>query len=259
MSTHPLRCATCERECVYERCAPFSQGVEEAYHVAWRCPNGHGSSVDICPVGPLVPARGLCLNCGTPYPSDAGDAQCGACGLSRLACPAALGLTDEPLEDPIASARAAFTQGLFRRGIAILNRALQEDMGLLEPWFWKSRFLNSIGYNRSAAEMLDGAFARFSNPTDRIQLFEEQSFLWAECDRGKEALSSAESAAQLGSNSVRTHYLRGRALGLLGRLEGARNEMDKVLTLDPNNADAQRAMNMINAALRPTRWWQFWR
>jgi len=42
-------------------------------------------------------------------------------------------------------------------------------------------------------------------------------------------------------------------------LEGARNEMDKVLTLDPNNADAQRAMNMINAALRPTRWWQFWR
>ncbi len=262
MSTHPLHCSTCGRDCVYDRCAPFGEGQEGSYGVAWRCPEGHGISLDVCPVGPLVPARGLCLNCGAAYPSDPPDAQCGECGLSRRACPAALGLEDAPPDNPIASARAAFAQGLFRRGLAILNQALQEGLELLEPWFLKARFLNSVGFNRTAAEMLDGALAKFSSAADRIWLFEEQSFLWAECERGEEALRSADAALELGSNSVRTHYLRGRALGLLGRLEEARNEMNDVLTLDPNNADAQRALKMIDAASRPTegkRWWQFWK
>src|SRR6516225_9735068 len=61
MSTHPLRCSTCDRECVYERCAPFGAGQETVYAVAWRCPEDHGSSLDVCPVGPLVPAPELCL------------------------------------------------------------------------------------------------------------------------------------------------------------------------------------------------------
>jgi hypothetical protein len=57
------------------------------------------------------------------------------------------------------------------------------------------------------------------------------------------------------------HYLRGRALALLGRLVEARNGMAHVLALDPNNADALRALEMIDTALRPKqgkRWWQFW-
>jgi Flp pilus assembly protein TadD len=146
--------------------------------------------------------------------------------------------------------------------MAILNQALQEGMELLEAWFLKSRFLNSIGFNRTAAEMLDGALARFSTSGDRIGLLEEQSFLWAECQRGEAALRSADAAVQLGSNSIRTHYLRGRALALLGQLEEARTEMNHVLTLDPNNTDAQRALKMIEAALQPQEpkhWWQFWK
>jgi tetratricopeptide (TPR) repeat protein len=146
--------------------------------------------------------------------------------------------------------------------MAVLNQALQEDLELLEPWFLKASFLNSLGFNRAAAEMLDGALARFSRAAERIGLFEEQSFLWAECERGEEALRSADAAVALGSNSVRTHYLRGRALALLGQLEEARNEMNQVLTLDPHNADAKRARNMIDDALRPgegKRWWQFWK
>jgi tetratricopeptide (TPR) repeat protein len=217
--------------------------------------------VDVCPVGPLIPAQGLCLNCGNPYPSDATDAHCGACGLSRPACPAALGIADVPAE-PIAAARAAFSQGLFRRGMAILNSALQEGAELLEAWFLKARFLNSIGFNRTAAEMLDGALARSTSAADRISLLEEQSFLWAECERGGEALGSADAAAALGSNSIRTQYLRGRALALLGRLEEAREKMNHVLALDPQNADAQRGLTMIDGALRsePGKpWWRFWK
>jgi Flp pilus assembly protein TadD len=151
---------------------------------------------------------------------------------------------------------------LFRRGIAILNQAAQEQIGLLEAWHLKARFLNSVGFSRIAAEMLEGVRERLSSVADRIWLLEEQAFLWAECERGEEALKSANEAAALGSGSIRTHYLRGRALALLGRLEEARAEMILVLGLDANNADAQRALGMIDTAVRPReqkRWWQFWK
>jgi len=146
--------------------------------------------------------------------------------------------------------------------MAILNQPLQEGIGLREAWFLKARFLNSIGFSRSAAEMLDAALARFTDTADRIWLLEEQSFLWAECQRGEQALRSADASLAFGSNSVRTHYLRGRALALLGRLDEARHEMNRVLTLDPTNADAQRGLNMIAEVVQPKvrkRWWQFWK
>ena len=149
-----------------------------------------------------------------------------------------------------------------RRGIAILNITIQERAGPLEAWFLKAQFLNSVGFNRLAAEMLGGALTKVASTTDRVLLLEEQSFHWAECNRGEEALHSADAAAGLGSNSVRTHFLRGRALGLLGRLQEAREEMINALALDPNQADAQRGLTMIDNAMRPEpkkSWWQFWK
>jgi tetratricopeptide (TPR) repeat protein len=204
----------------------------------------------------------LCLNCGAEYSLTLADPQCPACGLSRHQCPAALGLVDTVGDDPIGAARADFAQGLFRRGIAILNQALLEGRELLEAWFLKARFLHKVGFNRTGAQMLDGALAKFSRPEDRIRLLEEQSYLWAECDRGEEALGSADAAAKLGSASIRTHYLRGRALALVGRLEEAREEMLQVLALDPNNADGQRGLKMIDDVRRSKarkRWWQLWK
>lgn len=171
-------------------------------------------------------------------------------------------MADTDDHDPIGSARAALARGLVRRGIGILNRALQEGRAPLDAWFLKSRFLNSIGFNRAAAEMVDGALARIDSAPDRIAMFEEQAFLWAECDHGEQAFRSAEGAAALGSRSLRTHYLRGRALALLGRLGEARDEMNDVLKLDPDNSDAHRALKMIAAVAPPDasrRWWQFWR
>jgi tetratricopeptide (TPR) repeat protein len=262
LSMHPLRCARCNQECIYERCAPFGEKQEVAYGVTWRCPNCHSLSLDVCPLGPLVPARDMCLNCGAKYPSDDADALCRACGLSRHACQVALHLADANAGDPVALARAAFAQGLFRKGMAVLNQALQERMELREAWFLKTHFLNAIGFNEIAARMLDNVVARFTSVPDRIALLEGQSFLWADCEHGEEALRSADAALALGSDSVRTHYLRGRALALLGRLEEARDEMSRVLTLDPNYRDALHALEMIDGALRPTArkaWWQFWK
>jgi tetratricopeptide (TPR) repeat protein len=217
--------------------------------------------LDVCPVGPLVPSPRLCLNCGAEYELDSPEAQCKACGLSRRSCPAALGLAESPADDPVASAQAAFIRGLFRRGIAILNQALQEGRELSEAWLSKAHVFHSIGYNRTAAEMLRSAVERFSS-AERIILLETGAFLWAECERGQESLRNVEMAMELGSNSLRTHYLRGRALASLGRLQEAREEMKIVLTRDPENSDANRALQMINGALSPVapkRWWEFWK
>jgi len=173
----------------------------------------------------------------------------------------ALGLAEAPA-DPILAARAAFGRGLFRLGIALLNVAIQDGAELVEAWLLKARFLHSVGFNRTAAVMLESSLAQLAHGSDRIMILEEQSFLWAECECGEEALRSADAAVELGSHSVRTHYLRGRALGMLGRLDEARNELNVVLTLDPRNAEARRGLDLIDAAMPSTtgkRWWQFWK
>jgi tetratricopeptide (TPR) repeat protein len=248
--------------CVYERHAPFGEEQESVYGVSWRCPDGHGRSLDVCPVGPLVPTRELCLNCGGRYESDAADVKCGACGLSRRNCPAALGIEQSPASDPLASASESFRQGLFRRGLAVLNLVLRDRAAFPEAWLLKAQFLNSVGFNRSAAEMIGDALAFHEPGPARGQLLEERSFLWAECGRGEEALADADAALALLPASVRANYLRGRALALVGRLEEARDEMTRVLTLDPGNTDAVRGKGMIDEALWPQGhrpWWQFWR
>jgi hypothetical protein len=93
-----------------------SQVVTLVDLAGWRYPEGHGLSLDVCPVGPHVPAREWCLDCGTPYPSDAADARYG----ERAACQGTFPWTRSlltPLPVP-----TRFAQGLFRRGMAILNQ-----------------------------------------------------------------------------------------------------------------------------------------
>jgi tetratricopeptide (TPR) repeat protein len=353
MSMSPLQCRQCGIACVFDRLAPFpGQGNETSYGVAWRCPRCQGLSLDVCPVGPLVPTATTCLNCGTDFPGEAGETRCPDCGLSRAEAVAYLGVELAPT-DPLAAARQAFDQGLFRRGLAILNRALQHNPGLEEAWHRKLMFFDRLGFTRAKRSLLEGALAagapasvlisygctlqatedhrgavaayerylgqepsgpwaavvccyqanslaalgdadlaealyrraialeptraphylnfvgllvdqnrwdealafieagleHATKPAHRIRLLEDQAFAHAEQERGEEALRSADAAVGLGSDSVRTHYLRGRALALLGRLGEARTEMERVLALDPSNADGRRALGMINQAL----------
>lgn len=257
MSTHPLHCSTCHRVCVYDRHAPIGPG-EDTYGVVWNCPDGHGSALDICPLGPLVPRSDTCLNCGAKYLI---DEVCALCGLSKASCPESLGLQSEPDKDPMTVARTAFAQGLFRSGLAVLNRAIRDGRAQPEVWFGKSRLMNSLGFNRSAAEMIETAMNGYDNQAIRIEFLEEAAFLWAECGQGDDSLRNADAAVALGSRSIRTHYLRGRALALIGQLEDARTEMTNVLALDPENADARRGLGMIESALGPINrkpWWKIW-
>jgi tetratricopeptide (TPR) repeat protein len=189
------------------------------------------------------------MNCGGSYRPD--EEVCSACGLSKDTCPAALGVIESSHEPVVVTAQADFHNGLFRRGLAILNYALVRNRTQSEAWLLKARFLHSLGFNRAAAEMLDAALTCGISSDQQVQLLEEQSFLWAECSRGEEAVASADAAWRLGSNSIRTHYLRGRGLALIGRLAEAREEMLQVLAQDRDNPDARRGLSMIDNVLKP--------
>jgi tetratricopeptide (TPR) repeat protein len=254
--------------------------------------------------------------------------------------------------DPCELANAAFRQGLYRRGLALVNRALRQDLGLEQVWLFKGAFLKARGFRNSHREMLrlavvagapasllvnygnllfdeekyheaaqahrdylerepngtvaalaeynqanalyylgEGAeaerlyrcaLARGPGPqafsymlarllTDQqrpdealavieqglsqvdtdpftARLLEHKAYLLAEQERGEESLRSSEQALAL-ADSVSAHYLRGRALALLGRLEDARLEIQDVLARQPENREAQRALRMIQNAL----------
>jgi tetratricopeptide (TPR) repeat protein len=353
MSVQPLICQECNREGVFDRMAPYpGKGDERTYGVGWRCPQCFKLSLDVCPVGPLVPSDALCLNCGAAYPAEVDNPTCGACGLARHGVAAALGVAVLP-DDPLAAARDAFAKGLIRRGLAILNLALRRNPNLPEAWSVKCSFLDSLGFSQSKCTMLEGALAASAAPSlwvsqgftlqqlgrhaeavaayrryleqdpagpwagvaccnqanslarlgeeasadtlyrqaialdpgrishdlnyvrflidhrkwaeaqavveaalpkattnsDLIVLLEDRAAVFAARDNGTEALAAADAALGRGSDSVRTHYLRGRALALLGRLDEARVEILRVLTLDPDNTEGKRALEMLDSVL----------
>jgi tetratricopeptide (TPR) repeat protein len=100
-----------------------------------------------------------------------------------------------------------------------------------------------------ALGMLEAGLERATTDEDRIRVLEGLAFVCAEEERGAQALEYAERAVALGAKNGRTHYLRSRALALLGRLPEARDEVRRVLELEPENGEAREAMTMLEKAL----------
>lgn len=353
MSIQPCSCEKCKKTCLFLGVDALpDQGGKVSYGVAWGCPSCDYKALDVCPMGPLVPAESICLNCGQPYPSPDPETACGGCNLNRMQVRAFLGL-DQPVLDPVAAARDLFGQGLFRRGLALLNLVLQQQPRHENAWLLKCSFLEGIKLSHMALQMLEGALAhggplsleinhasalhragryqesiaasrrylaaepqgrwaaaahtnlglslrllgdeeaaeeeyrqavelepgqvlhyrnlaqllldqqrwagalgvletglqRAVTPEDRSRFLEGLAFVYAEEERGPQALRYIDQAMALGSDSPRSHYLRGRALALLGRLEEARKETLHVLELEPDNTDARQAMDLIDHAL----------
>jgi predicted Zn-dependent protease len=61
-------------------------------------------------------------------------------------------------------------------------------------------------------------------------------------------LQAADEALQLAPASPYARYVRGRALGLLGRLDEAEAEMERILRDAPGYADATRAKQLYATA-----------
>jgi tetratricopeptide (TPR) repeat protein len=274
--------------------------------------------------------------------------------MSKSAAHAFLDLPETVGPDAARLAQEAFRRGLFRHGLALLNRRLQDDFSDTAAWDLKYRVWQSLGYRETNRLMLEEALSRGAPPIllvrygsllsergeyagaaeafrqclercpddpetvavvnsslgqaltalgdfkgaeeahrkavganpdyaplylnfsdtlmkqrrwdeavrtldvglgrardvgERIELLEAKGHALAGWLKGEEALACVDEAVALGSNSVKTHYIRGRALAMIGRLEEARAAMEQVLRLDPNMAHARQAIQQINAAL----------
>jgi tetratricopeptide (TPR) repeat protein len=101
-----------------------------------------------------------------------------------------------------------------------------------------------------AVRTLDVGLGHARTAADRIGLLEAKGHVLCGQMRGEDALACLDEAVGLGSNSVKTHFIRGRALAMLGRLDEARAAMQQVLRLDPGMVHAQQALQQIEAALR---------
>ncbi len=96
---------------------------------------------------------------------------------------------------------------------------------------------------------LEKGLERARAAEDKVRLLEGLAFVCAEEERAAQALEYVDQAVALGADTGRTHYLRGRALALLGRLPEARDEVRRVLELEPEHAEARQALGMIESAL----------
>ena len=351
MSVAPVLCGDCKCECAFDGMGPFPPDQESAYGVAWKCPQCGKRTMDMCNLGPLAPTPLSCLNCGTPRESE--EADCPGCGLSVAQAEEFLRITESgPVT--LQGARDAIGRRLYRRGLAMLNRLLQQDVKLVDAWDFKIQFLGALGFRRSRerlvqdalalgapavllipyASLLAGegahreAIAAFQAYLDRspepgrmpavlsdqgrsltvlgdfaaaeaahqraiamapdfpplylnygdtlmrqrkwdaalaildrglsltrdngmkVHLLDAKAFVLAGQQRGDDALACVDQSLALGSDLARTYYLRGRALALLGQLSLAKEAMQEVLRRDPGNADAVKAITMIDEKMQ---------
>lgn len=365
MSWNIVRCGKCHCDCEYQLSPRLDVNSEGVYAVAWRCPRCDYSELDVCPIGPLVPKAGLCLNCGSKQ--EVAAAPCTACGIGSEKLQ---GLLDQRgnRADPVQSAQAAFRQGRVRLAELILNDALLHKVDLEATWKLKIGWLSTLGYSEAKVKMLQEAlrdeespsflvisygcalqecgrdreavdvYRRFlerypgsgdagialSNQANslsnlgeleaasdlyrqaiaieptrathyynyarclrrRRQLDEaldtinrslslqaqsgsretalalqEKAYILAELEQGQQALDCIDKVFSLGLDSWYSHYIKGWALGLVGRLPEARDEMELALKLDPQNPDAIRGLTMIENVIgkRPNAkgsWWK---
>lgn len=355
MSVAAPRCEKCACDRRFDRVAPYAAAVkEQVFAVTWRCPSCDSLALDLCPRGPLVPSPASCLNCGGEFPGGEDDPKCPDCGMPGSESATFLGLDAKAVADPVPAAQERFRSGLYRSGLALLNRAVQRNPSLVEAWQEKAHFLQSLGYYDSSVGPLERAISAGGQPQLRISravafqetgrfqqaveaydefvsmfpkseligvaycnqanayvklqnaeraeplfnaaikvdpsrpshyfnyylllseqrrwaemldvlerglphaatsdplrptMLAEKAWVLAELERSKDALEAADEALRLAPENAKARYMRGRALAALGRLGEARLDIERVLATKPENADAKRAIKMIDDAL----------
>ena len=138
--------------------------------------------------------------------------------------------------------------------------ALEAASPTIEFFCNYSRFLLNQGRWNDALKVVDEGLKGCPRNPYTAQLLADKALVYAEQNRGAQCLSAAEEALSLAPDEVRTNYLYGRALALVGRLRKARRQILKVLKMDPDNQDAQRALTLLdNAVGSGRRWWKFWK
>ena len=116
--------------------------------------------------------------------------------------------------------------------------------------FWHGWVKLLVRLNRldEADTALSRALALELDPVWRGALLTERVNVLCSRKQPNEALQVADEALQLTPESVYARYVRGRALGLLGRLDEFEAEMDRILRTSPGHGDATRGKQLVVAA-----------
>jgi tetratricopeptide (TPR) repeat protein len=251
MSLRPWTCEKCQREGIYLGIEPGTNPADGGtYGVAWNCPSCKEKTVDRCPLGPLLPDESLCLNCGRVYCSVTPQTPCQGCGLTRSGVQAYLGL-EEVFPEPWKAARTFFNRGLFRRGLAVLNQALQVDPTLVKAWLVKCTFLEGLGLKELAAEMLEGALTRGAPDSLLIPL----AGAWHRAGRNQEAARASRIYLEKhpdGDLAAGARTNLGLSLRRLGNDEGAEDQYRLAIQSEPKNVLHYR--NLAQLLMDQGRW-----
>jgi tetratricopeptide (TPR) repeat protein len=250
MSIRPLRCEKCRSECSYLGIQRYSgQQATAMYGVAWACSACDDKVLDVCPLGPLVPRDDRCLNCGGTYPSGEEEAACAGCGQARAAVSAFLEL-EPPTSDPVAAAQDLLGRGLFRRGLAVLNQALQREPGLENAWLLKCSFLEGTGLHALVTPMLEEALAAGGPPS----LLINYASALQRAGRAREAAAASrrylEQPQGRWTGAALTNL--GMALRSLGDEDGAEEVYRQAVVTDPDEVLHYR--NLAQLLLDQRRW-----
>lgn len=133
-------------------------------------------------------------------------------------------------------------EAMFRRAIEVEPGRVFHYRNLAQLLIDQRRWAGALG-------ALEAGLDKATATEDKVRLLEGLAFVCAEEERAAQALEYIDRAIALGATSARTHYLRGRSLALLGRLGEARDEVRRVLELEPENGEAKEALAMIEKAM----------
>ncbi|HEX5058534.1 MAG TPA: tetratricopeptide repeat protein, partial [Kofleriaceae bacterium] len=132
--------------------------------------------------------------------------------------------------------------------VPLLQRAVQGELDGGMWWHSWVRLLVRLDRIDEAEAELSRALALPLDARWHGGLLTEKVNVLCARKRPADALEAADAALQLAPGSDYAHFVRGRALGMLGRLDEAELEMDKILHNTPNHADATRAKQVYAAA-----------
>jgi tetratricopeptide (TPR) repeat protein len=137
-------------------------------------------------------------------------------------------------------------EAMFKRAIELDPSRVAHYRNLAQLLIDQRRWAGAFG-------ALDTGLDQAATNDDKVRLLEGLAFVCAEEERAAQALDYVDRAIALGAKGARTYYLRGRALALLGRLAEARDEVRRVLEMEPGHAEATEALAMIDKALAEAR------
>ena len=152
MSTQTPVCTECHSTTEFSGVNRPSETDESTYAVVWKCTKCGGLTHDPCPLGPVVPTPNSCLSCGAEIPTESEDGAC-RCGLLPARAEAALGVSTMP-PDPISAARKAYEDGMFRYGLALLNKVVIAEPDNEAAWLGKASFLESMQFREAHLTLL---------------------------------------------------------------------------------------------------------